>query len=281
MLPYFRKLEGHHRSGPLHGTDGPLRVSQAKATARSTQPFIAAGQQAGYPSPTTSTARSRRLRPLRPDDRGRTPLDRGRGVPVPRPRPPQPDRGDERPHTRIHLQGGRRGRGRLYRRARDPARNRLGENPDLHCAVQSPQLLQLSASAIRLTCAASASRRCMNCPAWAATCRTTSTFIMNWRSRGLRTVFSEVKGLRQLGVGLRYALTGKGVGRQNFSRPAPSSRRARAGPPRYPNPRRPRHHARARQGEGDRGRLLAPPLPARPEKRGRIGLCRTIPSPIR
>ncbi|MGL1489063.1 choline dehydrogenase, partial [Vibrio parahaemolyticus] len=40
--------------------------------------------------------------------------------------------------------------------------------------------------------------------------------IMNWRSRGLRTVFSEVKGLRQLGVGLRYALTGKGVGRQNF-----------------------------------------------------------------
>ena len=39
---------------------------------------------------------------------------------------------------------------------------------------------------------------------------------MNWRSQGLTTVWSATRGLRQIGVGLKYMLTGKGIGRQNF-----------------------------------------------------------------
>ena len=40
--------------------------------------------------------------------------------------------------------------------------------------------------------------------------------LMRWRSRGLKTAFSQTRGLRQLAIGIQYMLTGKGLGRQQF-----------------------------------------------------------------
>ena len=50
MLPYFLRAEGNVRgSGPLHGGDGPLRVSDLGHRNRLSQAFVEAGLQAGWP----------------------------------------------------------------------------------------------------------------------------------------------------------------------------------------------------------------------------------------
>ena len=51
VLPYFRRLEGHHRgpSDGLHGHDGPLHVSAGESDSPFHDALIEAGRQAGYP----------------------------------------------------------------------------------------------------------------------------------------------------------------------------------------------------------------------------------------
>ena len=49
VLPYFKRLEGHHRGGDLHGTDGPLRISGGENKEPFFVALIEAGRQAGYP----------------------------------------------------------------------------------------------------------------------------------------------------------------------------------------------------------------------------------------
>lgn len=51
LLPYFKRSEGHEsRSGPYHGTGGPLTVRRAASPSPLYPAFIEAGQQAGFPS---------------------------------------------------------------------------------------------------------------------------------------------------------------------------------------------------------------------------------------
>lgn len=50
VLPFFRKSEGNERlSGPLHGTEGPLKVSDARHRHPLSAAFIKAAQEVGVP----------------------------------------------------------------------------------------------------------------------------------------------------------------------------------------------------------------------------------------
>ena len=48
VLPYFKRLEGHHRGGDLHGSDGPLTISAGESDSPFNAALIEAGRQAGY-----------------------------------------------------------------------------------------------------------------------------------------------------------------------------------------------------------------------------------------
>ena len=53
VLPYFKRLEGHHRAkngdGEHHGSEGPLHISAGESLSPFNDAFLAAGQQAGHP----------------------------------------------------------------------------------------------------------------------------------------------------------------------------------------------------------------------------------------
>jgi len=217
VLPYFRRLEGHHRGGPLHGRDGPLRVSAGESASPFYAAFVEAGRQAGYP--VTDDFNGAQPEGFGPYDL--TIADGRRWTAAeaylfPALTRPNLTVATDARTTRIALDGGRAvgvdyvvGRSVHHAEAKSEILLAAG-------AVQSPQLLLLSGigEPAALRAAGVAPRH--DLPGVGANLQDHLDVIMNWRSRGLRTVFSEVKGLRQLGVGLRYALTGKGVGRQNF-----------------------------------------------------------------
>ncbi|MCU6452739.1 choline dehydrogenase [Sphingomonas sp. A2-49] len=217
VLPYFRKLERHHRGGPLHGDAGPLHVSPGESDSPFNRAFVDAGREAGYPvTDDFNGARPEGFGPydLTIADGRRWTAAEAYLVPA-LARPNLTVLTDART-TRIRIAGGR-AVGVDYVVGRDArTADARGEVLVATGAVQSPQLLQVSGigDPARLRAAGVAVNH--DLPGVGENLHDHLDVIMNWRSRGLRTVFSEVKGLRQLGVGLRYALTGKGVGRQNF-----------------------------------------------------------------
>lgn len=217
VLPYFRRLEAHHRGGELHGRDGPLRVSPGESDSPFNAAFIEAGRQAGYPVTDDFNG-------AQPEGFGPYDLTIGNGrrwtaaqaYLVPALARPNLTVVTDARTTRIRLSGGR-AVGIDYVVGRDLRRAETdGEVLVATGAVQSPQLLQLSGIGDPERLRAAGVAPLHDLPGVGVNLQDHLDVIMNWRSRGLRTVFSEVKGLRQLGVGLRYAFTGKGVGRQNF-----------------------------------------------------------------
>ncbi len=217
VLPWFRKLEGHHRGGDLHGQTGPLKVSPGESDSPFNAAFIEAGRQAGYPV-------TEDFNGAQPEGFGPYDLTIGDGrrwtaaeaYLAPALRRPNLTIVTDARTTRIRLMGGR-AVGIDYAVGRDlrQADARM-EVLVAAGAVQSPHLLQLSGIGDPERLRAAGVAPMHNLAGVGENLQDHLDVIMNWRSRGLRTVFSEVKGLRQLGVGLRYAFTGKGVGRQNF-----------------------------------------------------------------
>lgn len=217
VLPYFRKLESHHRGGDLHGAGGPLRVSAGESASPFNAAFIDAGRQAGYP--VTDDFNGAQPEGFGPYDLtigdgrrwtaaeaylapalGRTNLTIATNART----------------TRIRIEHGRAvgvdyAVGRVHHQADARSEVLLAAG-----AVQSPQLLQLSGIGNPARLHEAGVTPIHDLPGVGENLQDHLDIIMNWRSRGLRTVFSEVRGLRQLGVGLRYALTGQGIGRQNF-----------------------------------------------------------------
>lgn len=217
VLPYFRKLERHHRGGDLHGDAGPLHISHGESVSPFNRAFIKAGAQAGYPvTDDFNGAQPEGFGPydLTISDGRRWTAAEAYLVPA-----------LSRPNltvvtgartTRIRLAGGRAIGvdyvvGRETRQADATVEILVATG-----AVQSPQLLQLSGIGDPARLHAAGVTPTHDLPGVGENLQDHLDVIMNWRSRGLRSVFSEIKGLRQLGVGLRYAFTGKGVGRQNF-----------------------------------------------------------------
>jgi choline dehydrogenase len=219
VFPLFRRLERHHRGGDQHGSDGPLHVSAGESDSPFNDALIAAGRQAGYPEAedfngevcegfgrydlTVSNGRrwsaaEAYLKPVL----GRPNLSVITGAQT----------------TRILVEGGRavgveyvRGRRRQPEVARAAAEVLLSAG-----AVQSPHILQLSGIGDGAELRQAGIKPVHDLPGVGRNLQDHLDVVMNWRSRGLTTVYSATKGLKQFAVGLNYLLRGKGPGRQQY-----------------------------------------------------------------
>ncbi|MFC3580164.1 choline dehydrogenase [Sphingomonas hylomeconis] len=220
VLPYFRRLEGHHRGdSELHGGSGPLTISAGESDSPFHDALIKAGEQAGYPvtddfngaqqegfgrydltiadGKRWSTAAAY-LRPVL-SRRNLTCLTGART-------------------TRIRIEQGRATGVDYVLDKGQRAETAIAAREVLLCAgaVQSPHILQLSGigDPDRLTAAGVGVVHAL--PGVGENLQDHLDVVMNWRSRGLRTAHALTKGLGMIGVGLNYALRGKGPGRGQF-----------------------------------------------------------------
>ena len=281
VLPYFKRLEGHHRGGDLHGTDGPLLISGGENKEPFFAALIEAGRQAGYP--VTQDFNGADFEGFGPYDltvnNGRRwstaeaylkPVMARANLTV----------ATEARTTRIVVEDGRAtGVEYVVGKRRTPQSARAtGEVLLCAGAVQSPHILQLSGigDPERLTAAGIAVTHAL--PGVGENLQDHLDVIMNWRSQGLRTAYSVIRGLRQFGIGLRYAINGSGPGRQQFLESG-------AFIPSRPGLSRPdiqihgvlalmRDHGKAKATEDGFSLHLCQ---LRPESRGRIGLASADP----
>ena len=219
VLPWFKRLEGHHRGGDLHGTDGPLHISKGENDEPFFGALIEAGRQAGYP--VTDDFNGADFEGFGPYD---LTVSNGRRWSVAEAYlKPVMNRANltvvtDARTTRIVIENGRAtGVDYVVGKRRTPRLAKaLGEVLLCAGAVQSPQILQLSGigDPARLQEAGVAVAHAL--PGVGENLQDHLDVIMNWRSEGLRSVYSVVKGLRQLAIGLRYAMRGTGPGRQNY-----------------------------------------------------------------
>lgn len=219
VLPYFRRLEGHHRgpSDGLHGHDGPLHVSAGESDSPFHDALIEAGRQAGYPVTddfngaeqegfgrydlTISdgqrwSAAAAYLNPAlaRPNltvvtgaRTSRIVVERGRAAAV------EYLRGQERCRVEV-----------------------LGEALLAAGAVQSPHILQLSGIGDAADLRDVGVTPVHDLPGVGANMQDHLDVIMNWTTRGLVTGYSATRGLSMLKTGVNYMLRGQGLGRQQF-----------------------------------------------------------------
>jgi choline dehydrogenase len=218
VLPYFRRLERHHRGGDLHGSDGPLHVSAGESDSLFHDALIEAGRQAGYPVTddfngadfegfgrydlTISNGRrwstaDAYLRPV---------LDRTNLTIVTGART-----------TRIIVEKGRAVGVEYVRGRRAPEIARADAEVLLAAgAVQSPHILQLSGIGAADALREAGVKPVHDLPGVGENLQDHLDIIMNWRSTGLTTGYSSTRGLNQLKVGIQYLLRGTGLGRQQF-----------------------------------------------------------------
>ncbi|UVO51872.1 choline dehydrogenase [Sphingomonas sp. SUN019] len=217
VLPYFRKLEGHHRGGDLHGAEGPLRVSAGESDSPFHDALIEAGRQAGYPvTPDFNGAQQEGF--------GRYDLTISNGqrwsTAAAYLRPVETRANltivtDART-TRIVVS---RGRVRAVEYVTGKKLERAEVSGEaLLCAgaVQSPHILQLSGIGAADRLRAAGVQPVHDLPGVGENLQDHLDIILSWRARGLTTAFSATKGLRQLKVGLEYLTRGTGLGRQQF-----------------------------------------------------------------
>ena len=217
VLPYFRRLERHHRAGEHHGSDGPLHISAGESDSPFHDAFIQAGVQAGHPlcedfngavcegfgryDLTVSNGRrwSSAEAYLRPA------LHRPNLMVVTGART-----------TRILVERGRAVGVEYARGRRREVALADGEVLLAAGAVQSPHILQLSGIGNAAQIRAAGVQPVHDLPGVGENLQDHLDVVMNWRSQGLVTAYSATRGLHQLAVGLNYLLRGQGIGRQQY-----------------------------------------------------------------
>ena len=218
VLPYFKRLEGHHRGGEHHGSTGPLHVSAGESDSPFNDALLKAGEQAGHPLSDDFNGENMAgfgRYDLTISDGRRwsaaaaylSPIAGRRNLTIV----------TEARATRIRIERDRAvGVDYVVGRRRQAVSIDAGEVLLCAGAVQSPQILQLSGigDPARLRAAGVAPVHAL--PGVGGNLQDHLDIIMNWRSRGLVTGYSATRGLRELALGLRYLLTGKGMGRQQF-----------------------------------------------------------------
>ncbi len=219
VLPYFRRLEGHHRGegDGLHGAGGPLSISAGESDSPFHDALIEAGRQAGYPVTPDFNGASQEgfgrydltiadgrrwstaaayLRPVL----GRRNLTVITGART----------------TRVVVE-----RSRViaieYQRGKTIERVTVAGEAILSAgAVQTPHLLQLSGIGDPDRLRAAGIDPLHALPGVGENLQDHLDVILNWSTRGLVTAFSATRGLAQLKTGLNYLLRGQGLGRQQF-----------------------------------------------------------------
>ncbi|WP_334654760.1 choline dehydrogenase [Sphingomonas panaciterrae] len=217
VLPYFRKLEGHHRGGDHHGADGPLTVSPGESDSPFHDALVEAGVQAGYRSCDNFNGADQ-------EGFGRYDLTIANGqrwsTAAAYLRPVQHRKNltvitDART-TGIVVAGGR-AVAVTYLHGSQPERVEVaGEAILCAGAVQSPQILQLSGIGNAAQLREVGVGPVHDLPGVGENLQDHLDIIMSWHSKGLLTAYSQTKGLGQLRVGLEYLLRGTGLGRQQF-----------------------------------------------------------------
>ena len=219
VLPYFRRLERHHKGGDLHGSDGPLHISKGESDSPFYGALVEAGRQAGYP--VTDDFNGAEFEGFGPYDL--TVSDGKRWSAAEAYLKPVMGRANltvvtDARTTRIVVENGRAtGVDYVVGKRRMPQTARAaGEVLLCAGAVQSPHILQLSGLGEPEALRAAGVAVTHALPGVGENLQDHLDVIMNWRTEGLRSVYSVVKGLRQLTIGLRYALRGTGPGRQQY-----------------------------------------------------------------
>ena len=217
VLPYFRKLEGHHRGGDLHGASGPLTISGGESDSPFHDALVEAGKQAGYPITEDFNGASQ-------EGFGRYDLTIANGqrwsTAAAYLRPVLGRKNltvitDART-SRIVVESGRVRAVEFLKGGRTERVDVDGEAILSAGAVQSPHILHLSGIGAPDALKAAEVKPVHDLPGVGENLQDHLDIIMSWHSRGLVTAFSATKGLRQLSVGLQYLLRGTGLGRQQF-----------------------------------------------------------------
>ncbi|WP_425230673.1 choline dehydrogenase [Sphingomonas sp.] len=223
VLPYFRRLERHHRAKDqtdnLHGGEGPLHISKGESSSPFNAALIEAGRQAGFP--VTGDFNGAQFEGFGPYD---LTISNGRrwstaeGYLKPALARANLTVATDARTTRIRVENGRAtGVDYAIGKRRTPrSADAAGEVLLCAGAVQSPHILQLSGigDPARLKAAGVGVTHAL--PGVGENLQDHLDVIMNWRSQNLDSVYSVTRGLKQLGVGLRYMLRGTGPGRQQF-----------------------------------------------------------------
>jgi len=219
VLPYFKRLERHHRGGDLHGSDGPLHISAGENTTPFNAALIEAGRQAGYPVTTDFNGESQEG--FGPYDltvsNGRRWSTAAAYLSMAAGRPNLTVITDART-TRIVIERGR-ATGVDYALGKKAQPSHVAATREvLLCAgaVQSPQILQLSGVGDPERLGDAGVKTVHALPGVGENLQDHLDVLMNWRSKNLITGYSLTKGLRQLAVGAEYLFKGTGSGRQQF-----------------------------------------------------------------
>lgn len=219
VLPYFKRLERHHRGGDLHGSDGPLHVSGGENDTPFNAALIAAGGQAGYP--VTGDFNGESQEGFGPYDLtvsdGKRWSTAAAYLSMAKGRPNLTVITDART-TRIAIDKGRAtGVDYVTGKKARPA-SVIADREVLLCAgaVQSPHILNLSGIGDPDRLAAAGVATVHELRGVGENLQDHLDVVMNWRSKNLVTAYSTTRGLRQLAVGVEYMLRGTGLGRQQF-----------------------------------------------------------------
>ena len=221
VLPYFRKAEDYSGGADqFHGAGGPLKVNWGE---NSDHPLyrgiIEAGRQAGHkvtPDFNGADQEGFGRYQLTINDGQRWSAARGYLAPIAGKRSNLSIVTGARVH-RIVVENGR-ATGVEYSLGQGKAPVRADARREvLLCAgaFQSPQILQLSGIGDPEALTAKGIAPVHALKGVGANLQDHLDVTLNWACTQPISLYNEIKGLRQLKVGLQYLLTGKGTGRQN------------------------------------------------------------------
>ncbi|WP_298287588.1 choline dehydrogenase [Novosphingobium sp.] len=226
VLPYFRKAEdycgndSHEGEDEFHGAGGPLKVNWGE---RSDHPLyrgiIEAGRQAGHkvtPDFNGADQEGFGRYQLTIHDGQRWSAARGYLMPIAGMRANLQVVTGARVH-RIVVENGRAVGAEYSLGQGKPLRMAHAAREVLLCAgaFQSPQILQLSGIGDPEKLKSHGIAPVHALPGVGENLQDHLDVTLNWACTQPVSLYSEIKGLRQLMVGLHYMLTGKGTGRQN------------------------------------------------------------------
>jgi choline dehydrogenase len=220
VLPYFKRSESFEGGADAwHGGEGPLRISKASSPNPIYRASIEAGAQAGYPL--TGDFNGYQQEGFGPyqltiHDGARWSAAKGYLHPV-LARPNLTCLTGTRT-TRIVVENGRAvGVEILEPKSKAPRIVYADAEVLLSAgAVQSPHILQLSGIGDPAELAAHGVKTVHELKGVGANLQDHLDVTLSWECPLPITVYSMRKGLKMLGVGLNYAMFGKGIGRQNM-----------------------------------------------------------------
>jgi choline dehydrogenase len=220
VLPYFKRSESLEGGGDAwHGGSGPLHVSKASSPNPIYKASIEAGRQAGYPLTADFNGfQQEGFGPYQLTIRDGQRWSAARAYLHPALNRPNLTCLTGARTTRILVEGGRAVGVEILEAKAKETRKVYADAEVLLCAgaVQSPHILQLSGigDPDELSKHGIASVHALK--GVGANLQDHLDVCLSWECPKPITVYSMRKGLKMLGVGLNYALFGKGIGRQNF-----------------------------------------------------------------